>query len=125
APGLVCAQQPVTTTVAAGLARAARRMVRRSESSARAVTVHVLMTTTSAGSSKSTVRKPRASSKVWICCVSTWLSRHPRVVNDTVRAALNSAGTGAGGDRLLAQLSARRADILTLAPSHGRRDPGV
>src|SRR5215475_13643086 len=124
-PGLVCAQQPVTTRVARGLTRAARRMVWRSESSARAVTAHVLTTTTSAGSSKSTVRNPRASSEAWICCVSTWLSRHPRVANDTVRAALNSAGTGARDRQGLAELAAGRADILALAPPDRRRDPGV
>src|SRR6266849_8385081 len=124
-PGLVCAQHPVTTRVACGLTRAARRMVWRSESSARAVTVHVLTTTTSAGSSKSTVRNPRASSRVWICCVSTWFSRHPRVANETVRAELNSAGTRARHRRRLPELTTRRPDVLALAPPDRRRDPGV
>src|SRR5215475_5804075 len=124
-PGLVCAQQPVTTRVARGLTRAARLMVWRSDSSARAVTVHVLTTTTSAGSAKSTVRNPRASSEAWMSRVSTWLSRHPRVANDTVRAALNSAGPGARDRRGLAKLAAGRADILALAPPDRRRDPGV
>src|SRR5438105_14883487 len=99
-------------------------MVCRSESSARAVTVHVLTTTTSAGWSKLTVLYPRASSKVWICCVSTWLSRHPKVANETVRA-LNSAGTRAGHRRRLPELAACRSDIFALAPPHRRRDPGV
>src|SRR5207245_10479239 len=96
-------------------------MVWRSESSARAVTVHVLTTTTSAGSSKSTVRYPRASSKVWICCVSTWLSRHPRVANETVRAALKSAGTRAGDRMSLPDLTVRGSDVLALYPYHGHR----
>src|SRR5262249_47651402 len=124
-PGLVCAQQPVTTRVARRLTRPARLMAWRSESSARAVTVHVLTTTTSAGSSRPTVRNPRASSEDWICCVSTWLSRHPRVANDTVRAALNSAGTGARDRRGLAELAAGRADVLALAPADRGRDAGV
>src|SRR6266403_1080070 len=100
-------------------------MVCRSDSSARAVTVHVLTTTTSAGSSKSTVRNPRASSKVWICCVSTWLSRHPRVANETVRAAFTSAGTRARHRRRLPELTARGSDVLALAPPHRRREAGV
>src|SRR6516225_5192203 len=124
-PGLVCAQQPVTTSVAAGPTRAARRMVWRSESSARAVTVHVLPTTTSAGSSKPTVRNPRASSTVWICCVSTWFRRQPSVANETVRAALTSAGTRARDRGRLPELTAGRSDVLALAPPDGRRDAGV
>src|SRR5262249_2425961 len=124
-PGLVCAQQPVTTRVARGLTRAARLMVWRSDSSARAVTVHVLTTTTSAGSAKATLRNPPASSEAWMSRVSTWLSRHPRVANDTVRAALNSAGPGARDRRGLAKLATGRTDILTLAPPDRRRDPNV
>src|SRR5207302_11043232 len=100
-------------------------MIWRSESSARAVTVHVLTTTTSAGSSKSTVRYPRASSKVRICCVSTWLSRHPRVAKETVRAALKSAVTRAGDRQRLPELTACGAGVVALAPPHVRRALGV
>src|SRR5882762_6274394 len=120
--GLVCAQHPVTTSVAPSLTRAARRIIWRSENSARAVTVHVLTTTTSAGSSKATVRKPRASSAAWICCVSTWLRRHPSVANETVRPPASAT------DRRLSalpQLAARGADVFALAPADGRGDAGV
>src|SRR5258705_3916846 len=124
--GLVWAQHPFTAGVRPGLARAARRIICRSENWARAVTVQVLTTTTSAGSSKSTVLKPRASSMVWSTRVSTWLSRHPRVANETVRAAVNSAALAhARRRRRLPELAARGADVLALAPPDRGRDPGV
>ena len=82
---LVCAQQPVTTTRASGLARRARRIACRSETSARAVTVQVLTTTTSAAAPNATVEKPRASRAACSRWLSTWLRRHPRVAKATRR----------------------------------------
>src|SRR5205823_1798841 len=118
--GRVCAQQPVTTSRARGFTRAARRIAWRSESSARAVTAQVFTTTTSAGSPKGTVRKPRDSSTVWSCWVSTWLSRQPSVANETVRAVMPRSCWNR-----LAQLAARGTDILALAPPDRRRQLGV
>jgi hypothetical protein len=53
-------------------------MACRSDSSARAVTAQVLITTTSARAT-SAVSNPRASRRPWISWLSTWFTRQPSV----------------------------------------------
>src|SRR5215216_5331382 len=87
ASGSATAKQPVTTTVAWGLASAVSRMSRREDAVDSAVTVQVLITTTSGASPAWARSKPRAPSASRACSLSAWLRRHPRVLKATVGLA--------------------------------------
>src|SRR4029453_16116209 len=117
-----------TTTVAWGLASAVLRIRRREEAVDSAVTVQVLMTTTSGVSpagARSNPRPPRASRA---CSLSAWLSRQPRVLKATLGAAAGSgigeplhqraldrvAGPGGGGDADEPGAGEHRAPVVLL-----------
>src|SRR5919112_3026714 len=88
------------TTVAWGLASAVLRMSRREEAVDSAVTVQVLMTTTSGVSPAWARSNPRAPSASRACSLSAWLSRQPRVLNATLglwTAGLWTAGAAPSG----------------------------
>src|SRR5215217_1733230 len=99
ASGSATAKQPVTTTVACGLASAVLRMSRREEAVDSAVTVQVLITTTSGVSPAWARSKPRAPRASRACSLSAWLSRQPRVLKATLGAA-GAAATGAAGSTI-------------------------
>ena len=100
-----------------GCGARARRIIWRSETSARPVTVHVFTTTTSARTSRT----------------APCGSRAPRGAPRSPASRPGSAGSRASRRRRsarsrrneLAQLPARGADVLALAPPHGRRDARV
>src|SRR5215207_5726237 len=78
-------------------------MSRREEAVDSAVTVQVLMTTTSGVSPAWARSKPRAPRASRACSLSAWLSRQPRVLKATLGAAGAAAAPAAGsaiGERL-------------------------
>ena len=72
--------QPVTMTVAAGLARRARRTALRDLSSATAVTVQVLTRWRSAATASAAISTPRARRSRSTASISAWFTLQPRFV---------------------------------------------
>ncbi len=93
--GATWTAQPVTMTVAAGLARRARRTAFRDLSSAAAVTVHVFTRWRSAAVASVAISTPRARRSRSTASISAWFTLQPRFV-----MAARLMG-GAPGDRVV------------------------